>query len=72
MGAGSDVGRIVALFLKQQKVIKTLALYDDVPERFVLGVANDLAHIDTSTDVEAYQGRIFLRTALDVRIYIYF
>lgn len=68
VGAGSDVGQIASLFLKQQKVIKILALYDDVPERFVMGVANDLSHIDTSTEVEAYQGRVFLKPALDVRI----
>ncbi|KAJ0175417.1 hypothetical protein K1T71_008576 [Dendrolimus kikuchii] len=65
VGAGSDVGRIACLFLKQQKIIKTLAMYDDVPERCVLGVANDLAHIDTSTEVEAYQGRVFLKPALE-------
>ncbi|KAM3959600.1 malate dehydrogenase-like [Aphomia sociella] len=65
VGAGSDVGRITSLFLKQQKIIRTLAMYDDIAERFVLGVANDIAHIDTSTEVEAYQGRIFLRSALD-------
>ncbi|XP_059049615.1 malate dehydrogenase-like [Achroia grisella] len=65
VGAGSDVGRIASLFLKQQNIIRTLALYDDVPERFVLGVANDIAHIDTSTAVEGYQGRMFLRPALD-------
>ncbi|KAG6445676.1 malate dehydrogenase [Manduca sexta] len=64
VGAGSDVGRIACLFLKQQKVIRTLAMYDDIPERCVLGVANDLAHIDTATAVEAYQGRVFLKDAL--------
>ncbi|CAH0581133.1 unnamed protein product [Chrysodeixis includens] len=64
IGAGSDVGRIACLFLKQQKVIQTLAMYDDIPDRNVLGVANDLAHIDTSPEVEAYQGRMFLRDAL--------
>ncbi|XP_004926803.3 malate dehydrogenase [Bombyx mori] len=64
VGAGSDIGRIAALFLKQQKVVKTLALYDDVPERYVLGIANDLAHIDTSTEIEAFQGRVFLKPAL--------
>lgn len=68
VGAGSDVGQIASLFLKQHKVIKILAMYDDVPERFVMGVANDLAHIDTSTEVEAYQGRVFLKSALYVRI----
>ncbi|CAH2108019.1 unnamed protein product [Euphydryas editha] len=65
VGAGSDVGSIASLFLKQQKVIKILALYDDDPKNKVLGVANDLAHIDTSTEVQAYQGRVFLRNALD-------
>lgn len=65
IGAGSDVGRIASLFLKQQKVIKILALYDE-PNRGVIGVANDLAHIDTSTEVEAYQGRMFLKDALYV------
>ncbi|PZC85086.1 hypothetical protein B5X24_HaOG202850 [Helicoverpa armigera] len=64
VGAGSDVGRIVCLFLKQQKIIRTLAMYDEFAERGVLGVANDLAHIDTSTEVEAYQGRMFLKDAL--------
>ncbi|KOB70759.1 putative malate dehydrogenase, partial [Operophtera brumata] len=64
IGAGSDVGRIASLFLKQSKVIKILAMYDDDPERLVMGVANDLAHIDTSTEVEAYQGRVFLKSAL--------
>ncbi|XP_045494751.1 malate dehydrogenase-like [Colias croceus] len=64
IGAGSDVGRIAALFLKQQKVINVLALYDDCPEHIVCGVANDLAHIDTSTEVEAYQGKMFLKDAL--------
>ncbi|XP_052754730.1 malate dehydrogenase-like [Galleria mellonella] len=65
IGAGSAVGRIASLFLKQQNIIRTLALYDDVPQRKVLGVANDIAHIDTSTAVEAYQGKMFLRPALD-------
>ncbi|KAI8422521.1 hypothetical protein MSG28_006332 [Choristoneura fumiferana] len=64
IGAGSDVGQITALFLKQQCLVKTLALYDEIPERYVLGVANDLAHIDTSTEVEAYQGRAFLKPSL--------
>ncbi|XP_064072107.1 malate dehydrogenase-like isoform X1 [Vanessa tameamea] len=64
VGAGSDVGRIASLFLKQQKVIKILALYDDEPEHKVLGVTTDLAHMDTSTEVEAYQGRVYLRNAL--------
>ncbi|KAF9794165.1 hypothetical protein SFRURICE_009542 [Spodoptera frugiperda] len=64
VGAGSDVGRIACLFLKQQKVIRILSMYDEFPERGVLGVANDLAHIDTSTEVEAYQGRLFLKEAL--------
>ncbi|CAG4972200.1 unnamed protein product [Parnassius apollo] len=63
MGAGSDIGRVTALFLKQQKVIKTLTLYDE-PEGCVLGVASDVAHIDTSTEVEAYQGRLYLKHAL--------
>ncbi|XP_028172079.1 malate dehydrogenase, mitochondrial-like [Ostrinia furnacalis] len=63
IGAGSDVGRIASLFLKQQKVVKLLAMYDE-PGRGVIGVANDLAHIDTSTEVEAYQGRMFLKDAL--------
>jgi malate/lactate dehydrogenase len=66
VGAGSDVGRIVSLFLKQQKIVKLLALWDECPERGVLGVATDLAHIDTSTEVEAYQGRMYLKTALYV------
>ncbi|CAH0407092.1 unnamed protein product [Chilo suppressalis] len=64
VGAGSDVGRIVALFLKQQPVVNVLALWDEAPECGVLGVANDLAHIDTATEVEAYQGRMFLKPAL--------
>ncbi|CAF4846651.1 unnamed protein product [Pieris macdunnoughi] len=64
VGAGTDVGRIASLFLKQQKVIKTLALYDDHPEHNVCGVANDLAHIDTSSEIEAYQGKMFLKDAL--------
>lgn len=68
LGAGSDVGRIVCLFLKQQKLIRILALYDDDPVRGVLGVANDLAHIDTSPAVEAYQGRMFLKNALSVSL----
>ncbi|XP_075974854.1 malate dehydrogenase-like [Anticarsia gemmatalis] len=65
LGAGSDVGRIACLFLKQQRVIRTLSLYEDDPERGVFGVANDIAHIDTSTAVRAYQGRVFLKDALD-------
>ncbi|XP_060803711.1 malate dehydrogenase [Amyelois transitella] len=64
IGAGSDVGRIASLFLKQQKLVKKLAMYDDYPERKVLGVANDVAHIDTSTQVEAFQGKAYLRDAL--------
>ncbi|XP_053612971.1 malate dehydrogenase-like isoform X2 [Plodia interpunctella] len=40
-------------------------MYDDYPERCVLGVANDVAHIDTSTEVEAYQGKAYMRDALD-------
>ncbi|CAH2239273.1 jg21900 [Pararge aegeria aegeria] len=64
IGGGSDVGRIVSLFLKQQKIIKVLSLYDEEPENNVLGVATDLAHMDTSTTVEAYQGRVFMRQAL--------
>lgn len=66
IGAGTDVGTIAALFLKQQKVVKVLALYDDVPERGVVGKANDIAHIDTSTRVEVYQGRTYLKAALHV------
>ncbi|CAH0702575.1 unnamed protein product [Spodoptera exigua] len=64
VGAGSDVGRIACLFLKQQKLVRTLAMYDELPQNGVLGVANDIAHIDTSTEVEAYQGRMFLKDAL--------
>ncbi|XP_063630803.1 uncharacterized protein LOC134802032 isoform X2 [Cydia splendana] len=64
IGAGTDVGQIVSLFLKQQRVIKTLALYENEPDRSVLGVATDLAHIDTSPEIEAYQGKQFLKNAL--------
>ncbi|XP_061380400.1 malate dehydrogenase-like [Danaus plexippus] len=64
VGAGSDVGCVASLFLKQEKLIKTLALYDDDPNNKVLGMATDVAHIDTSTEVEAYQGRAYLKTAL--------
>ncbi|CAB3247458.1 unnamed protein product [Arctia plantaginis] len=65
IGAGSDVGRIVCMLLKQQKVIRTLAMYDEHPARCVIGVATDIAHIDTSPAVEAYQGRTFLKKALN-------
>ncbi|KAJ2949969.1 hypothetical protein O0L34_g11294 [Tuta absoluta] len=65
VGAGSDVGRIACLFLKLQNIVKVLAMYDDIPERKVVAHANDLAHIDSSTCVEAYQGRPFLKNALD-------
>lgn len=64
LGAASDVGQIVALFLKQQKVIKVLALYDDATKDCMMGHACDVAHIDTSTKVEAYQGRSYLKRAL--------
>ncbi|CAH2076127.1 unnamed protein product, partial [Iphiclides podalirius] len=64
IGAGSDVGRIAALFLKQQRVVKKLALYDDESDKCVLGVATDLAHIDTSTEIRAYHGREHLGDAL--------
>ncbi|XP_068632687.1 malate dehydrogenase-like [Battus philenor] len=64
IGAGSDVGRIAALFLKQQKVIKKLILYDEEPGNRVLGVANDIAYMDTSPEVEVYQGRTCLNNAL--------
>ncbi|XP_050673945.1 malate dehydrogenase-like isoform X2 [Leptidea sinapis] len=64
IGAGTDVGRIASLMLKQQKIIKILSLYDDLPSNNVLGVASDIAHIDTSPEVVAYQGRMFLKTAL--------
>lgn len=66
VGAGSDVGRVAALFLKQQPVVRKLCLYDDEPNTCVMGVANDLAHIDTSADVEAFQGRPRLGDALTV------
>lgn len=69
VGAGSDVGCVASLFLKQEKLIKTLALYDDDPNNKVLGMATDVAHIDTSTEVEAYQGRAYLKTALWVLKY---
>ncbi|KAJ8721668.1 hypothetical protein PYW07_002443 [Mythimna separata] len=64
VGAGSDVGRIACLFLKQQKVVKVLAMYDEFPQSGVLGVANDIAHIDTSCKVVAFQGRMYLKDAL--------
>ncbi|KAJ8730956.1 hypothetical protein PYW08_002369 [Mythimna loreyi] len=64
VGAGSDVGRIACLFLKQQKVVKCLAMYDEYPQSGVLGVANDIAHIDTSCRVVAFQGRMYLKDAL--------
>ncbi|XP_049868056.1 malate dehydrogenase, mitochondrial-like [Pectinophora gossypiella] len=64
VGAGSDVGRIACLFLKQQQVVKILAMYDEIPARKVLGAAHDLAHIDTTAAVQAFQGRAYLKKAL--------
>ncbi|XP_026315888.1 malate dehydrogenase, mitochondrial-like [Hyposmocoma kahamanoa] len=63
-GAGSDVGRIVTLCLKMQSAVKQLSLYDDVAKHHVIGVANDIAHIDTNCAVDAYQGRTYLKKAL--------
>lgn len=54
------------MLLKQQSVIRTLAMYDEHPARCVIGVATDIAHIDTSPAVEAYQGRTLLKRALNV------
>ncbi|KAG7306481.1 hypothetical protein JYU34_009117 [Plutella xylostella] len=56
IGAGSPVGRIACLFLKQQPLIKVLSMFDYDEENNVIGEAQDIAHIDTSTRVEAYQG----------------
>lgn len=65
-GAGSDVGRITSLCLKMQSGIKQMSMYDDVTKHHVIGVANDIAHIDTSCAIEAYQGRKYLTRALKV------
>lgn len=53
LGAGSEVGMVASFMLKQQAIVHYVAMYDECA--CVLGAATDLAHIDTSAGVEAYQ-----------------
>ncbi|KAH8404114.1 hypothetical protein KR215_009841, partial [Drosophila sulfurigaster] len=52
VGAAGGVGQPLALMLKMNQRIKTLALHDKVS---IKGMAVDLSHICTPTNVEAYE-----------------
>lgn len=62
VGAAGNVGQPLSLLLKMNTQITTLALHDNVQ---VKGMAEDLSHISTSTNVEAFEGAYQLEQALD-------
>lgn len=53
LGAGGGIGQPMSLLMKQQPLISQLALYDIVGTP---GVAADLSHIETASQVSAYLG----------------
>lgn len=62
VGAAGNVGQPLSLLLKMNTQITTLTLHDKV---LVKGIAEDLSHISTSTNVEAFEGEYQLEQALD-------
>jgi len=54
LGAGGGIGQPLALLLKHSPMITELACYDVAS--FTPGVAKDLSHIETKTQVSAYTG----------------
>ena len=61
LGAAGGIGQPLALLLKQSPLISQLALYDIVGTP---GVAADLSHIETKSQVTGYVGEEQLDGAL--------
>jgi malate dehydrogenase len=61
VGAAGGIGQPISLLLKQNHLVKTLALYDIVNTP---GVAADLSHINTPAKVIGYKGDAELKNAL--------
>lgn len=61
VGAAGGIGQPLSLLLKANPSINRLALYDIV---HAVGVAADLSHINTPSDVEGFVGAENLGTAL--------
>ena len=55
LGASGGIGQPLSLILKQNALISELALYDIAN---TVGVAADLSHINTETEVKGYVGGI--------------
>lgn len=53
LGASGGIGQPLSLLLKNSPLISNLALYDIV---HTPGVAADLSHIETKSDVKGYTG----------------
>ena len=62
LGAAGGIGQTLSLLLKQSPRIKALRLYDIAP--ITPGVAVDLSHINTESEVTGYAGPDQLRDAL--------
>lgn len=62
LGAAGGIGQTLSLLLKQSPLIKSLRLYDIAP--ITPGVAVDLSHINTESEVTGYSGPNQLRDAL--------
>lgn len=50
-GGAGGIGQPLCLLMKQNKHIKKLILYDIAP---TAGIAKDLSHIETKSDVSGY------------------
>jgi malate dehydrogenase len=57
LGAGGGIGQPLSLLLKSDPLVTTLSLYDI---RGAPGVAADVSHIDTGSEVRALQAKFVL------------
>ncbi|KAK9843049.1 hypothetical protein WJX74_006210 [Apatococcus lobatus] len=62
LGAAGGIGQPLALLLKMNRYVSDLSLYDIVN---VPGVAADLSHCNTPTQVKAFNGKESLEAALE-------
>jgi malate dehydrogenase len=63
LGAAGGIGQTLSLLLKQSEMIKSLRLYDIAP--ITPGIAVDLSHINTESEVLGFAGPEQLQRALE-------
>lgn len=66
LNACTNIGRHLALILKQSPHIEELRLYDK--QSIVCAIGEDLSHIDTKTQVKSFGGPRVMKDAITVRI----